>query len=543
MIKKISLLFASFLYLPFLLLAQKSEQKPKLVVGIVVEQMRFDYLERYWAKLSNNGFKRLVRAGAQCKNAQYKYAYNHDAVGYATLATGTPPSQHGIVANSWYNRLKNKQEYCVDDDEARSVGTNATTGNFAPNKLMAGTLGDALKIHSNGKSKVIGIAMKDCGAILAAGPSANGAYWFDAKSGNWISSSFYHSMLPTWVRNFNERGSANEWLNKTWKPEFNINYYTESLPDVNEYESGFFGYKKAFPYDFSDLRKRTKDYSLLKSSPFGNTMTRDFAISSIINEQLGKDNHTDLLMLGFSATGYLNQYFTPNSTETEDAIIKLDKDLAYFLSFLDQQIGKENYLLFLTSNTGVIHSQGYLKKMKMSNGMFNHRVAISLVRSYLKAIYGTKAEWIKHYGELQLYLDHDAILKSGNRIADVQDHVAEFLVSFEGVASVYTANSLHKTDYQSGIAQKVKNSFNQKRSADVLILLQPGWVQQNETTDHNSAYNYDTHVPLFWFGWKIQPKVITSPLAISDIAVTIATLLNIPKPNAATGKHIWELAD
>ncbi len=536
-------LLISILSFSFLSGIAQKPTKPKLIVGIVVEQMRYDYLERYWDKLSNNGFKRLVRAGTQCKNAQYSYAFNHDAVGYATLATGAPPSQHGIIANSWYNRLLKKQEYCVDDEKARTIGSNSQMGNYAPNKLMAGTLGDALKMQSMGKSKVIGIAMKDCGAILSAGRTADGAYWLDSQSGMWISSSFYHSMLPAWVRNFNDRGSADIMLNKRWEPEFNLEYFKESLPDVNEFESGFFGYKKAFPYDFSDLRKRTDDFSLLKSSPFGNTLTRDFAISSIINENLGKDDYTDLLTVGFSATGYLNQYFTPNSVETEDAFLKLDKDLAYLLSFLDQQVGKKNYLLYLTSNTGVIHSQGYLKKMRMANGMFNQHVATSLVRSYLKAIYGSKAEWIKHYEELQLYLDHDAILKSGNKISDVQSHIAEFLVSFEGVATVYTGSTLHTTDFSTGIARKIKNSYNQKRSADLLIVLQPGWVQKDQTTDHNSAYNYDTHVPLFWFGWEIQPKTITTPLSMSDIAVTIATLLNIPKPNAATGKHIWELAD
>lgn len=519
-------------------LRAQDTKAPRLVVVVVVEHMRQDYLSRFEAKFGDRGFRRLLREGVQCSQTRYQHAFNHDATGYATLATGTHPSLHGIVGNTWYDRLRRKQVYCTDDAQARTLGAQNASGNMAPTSLLAGTLGDALKLATQGQSKVIGIAMKDCGAIFAAGRAANAAYWVDSKTGLWISSSYYMDFLPAWVNDFNARGSANTYLDRRWEPEYNLEYYTESLPDANDIETGFFGYKKAFPYYFDDLRKRTADYSLLPASPFGNTYTRDFAISTIINESLGKDKYPDLLWLGFSATGNLSRYFAPNSVETQDAFLKLDKDLAYLLDFLDQQVGPDQYLLVLTANTGAMHAQGYLKQMRQNQGLFNHRVALPLARSYLKAIYGPKAEWITHYEEQQFYFDQDAILKAGQPIAQVQEHLAAFLIGFEGVAGAYTGTTLNAGAITQPLAAAVQRSYNPRRSADVVLVLQPGWVQQDQSSDHNSPYASETQVPLIWWGQMLKPGTVHQAVAPTDIATTLAYWLQIAAPESAIGRII-----
>jgi predicted AlkP superfamily pyrophosphatase or phosphodiesterase len=520
-------------------------EKPKLVVGIIIDQMRYDYIFRYWDKYGDDGFKRLVNEGTFCKNANFNYLFTQSAPGYATISTGTNPSNHGIIANEWYYLLKEKKINCTDDDKVKTVGGSYEEGRKSPVNLNSTTLGDELRLSNNFKSKVFAISMDNAPAILSAGHTANGAYWYDNESGNWITSSYYTDTLPKWVDGFNQKKFADTYLAHTWEPLLSLKDYTESLPDDNKYESGLDG-KKTFPYLLGEMTKNRKQkakYELLKSTPFGNNYTKDFAISCIIGEGLGKHDYTDLITISFSSTAYVGEKFGMTSIENEDMYLRLDQDIAHFLKFIDDEIGKENTLVFLTSDHGVAPVPQYLSDQKIPVGYFNNGGIISLLKSYLNIVYG-KGEWVKYYNTQQIYLNRNLIEDSKNRLEDVQEKVSQFLMQSSGVANTITSTTIEKTNFTNGIYQKMQNSYNQKRSGDVFINLEAGWIENTKnSTSTNSAYTYDTHVPLLFYGWKVKRSTISRPVDMIDIAPTLATFLNISFPNACTGKPISEMGE
>lgn len=533
------------LFLP--VVAQKSQkippEKPKLIVGIVVDQMRYDYLARYWDKYEKNGFKRLISEGSLCKNTHLDYLFTQTGVGHATIFTGAEPGIHGIVSNSWYQRLKGKSTYCVADDKEKTIGSKTTAGQASPRKMFTTTIGDELKLSNNKKSKVIGISIKDRAAILSAGHAANGAYWFDTETGNWITSSYYMDTLPKWVNEFNSKKFPDLYLDRQWMPLLPMEQYTESLRDSNIYEVGMGFSKKTFPYNLNEMRKNLRGYGLLEETPFGNTFTGDFALAAIVGENLGKDEFPDLLTVSFSCTDFIGHLYGITSIEVEDTYLRLDKEIAHILDFIDENFGKENVLVFLTADHGVAHIPKYLEDMKIPSGSFNYNSMLTLAKSYLNAIYG-EGDWIAEYNEQQLYLNRNLIEDSKLSLPEFQRKVADFVVQFSGVANTITSTDLMTTNYTSGIYQKMQNNFNQNRSGDVFINLDPGWIEgKTDATLHNSGYNYDTHVPLIWYGWKIGRKSITRRLSVTEIVPTISSLLNIEYPNGCMSQPILELTE
>jgi len=542
----ISLFCVSFVSLS--IFAQSStripSERPKLIVGIIVEQMRHDYISKYWDKFGEGGFKRLLNEGTYCKNANFDYLFTQTSVGQATIATGTTPSYHGIVSEDWYMRLKDKVVNCVADDKEKTVGGSYDAGRMSPRQLLTTTFGDEIRLASFNKSKVIGISLQGKSSILSTGQTANAAYWYDDETGNWITSSFYMQDLPVWVKSFNDKKLPDLYMNRRWETKFPpADYANRCLPDDNKYEEGIEGHK-SFPYNLAEMgivqnNKSKKKYNLLKYTPFGNTFTKDFAIASIVNDSLGKSNNTDVLMVSFSATEFIGQSFGPESIELMDAFIRLDEDLEHFLNFLDQELGKQNILVFLTSDHGVAQNPEYLADKGIPVGYFSQNSAISLLKSYLNAVYG-RGDWVKNYFAQQLYLNRDLIEDSKLNLADVQQKVAQFMLQFTGVANTVTATTLQTAYFPDGVFAKIQRSFNQKRSGDVLINLDPGWIETNGSiaATHNSSYSYDTHVPLIWYGWKIKRATIFDPVDMIDIAPTISYFLNIASPNATVGKPI-----
>ncbi|OFX58051.1 MAG: hypothetical protein A2046_15570 [Bacteroidetes bacterium GWA2_30_7] len=545
--KKITLYLVIVSCFTSFLSAQNSKkfppEKPKLIVALVIDQMKNDYIYKYWNKFENTGFKKIIGEGAYCRNTNYDYIFTQTGVGHATIFTGAMPSYHGIISNYWYNRTKDIKVYCVDDDKVKSTGTKNDFGKKSPRKLLTTTIGDELKLSTAGNSKVISISLKDRAAIIPGGHTANGAWWFDTESGNWITSSYYMDTLPKWVKEFNEKNYPDLYIERQWTPILPIEQYTESLEDNNKYEVGFLGNKITFPYDLKTMRGDSKSYELLLSTPFGNTLTKDFALAAILNENLGKGSYTDFLSVSFSSTDYIGHSFGPSSIEVEDTYIRLDKEIAHFLEFIDTNFGKENVLVFLTSDHGISEVPKYLIDKKIPAGYFNYNYAITLLKSYLNAVYGY-GEWVKTYMTQQIYLNRILIEDSKLDLEDVQNKVAQFFVQFTGVANATTATALQNSNFTNGINEKMKTSYNQNRSGDVLVNLEPGWIEENsEATTHNSAYTYDTHVPLIWYGWKINRKTITRKISISEIAPTISTLLNIPFPNGCMSEPIIELTE
>ena len=518
-------------------------ESPRLIVGIVIEQMRNDYISRFWDKFGEGGFKRLINEGTWCRQASFNHFYTQTAPGYATIYTGSMPASHGIVSNEWYDRVSNKLMQSITDETAKTVGGSFEAGQYSPRNMFGTTIGDEIKLSNFRQSKVFGISLDPVSAILSAGHMADGAFWYDDENGSWVTSSYYMRDLPNWLIDENKKKLSELYLTKTWDTTFPMQQYTKTLTDENPYEAGIFG-RIVFPYVMSDLargRSISERYRLLKQTPFGNSLTKDMAIALMVNENLGKDEITDVLTVSFVATEYIGNAFGTLSVELEDAFLKLDQDLEHFLQFIDDFVGRQNTLIFVTSNHGAAQTPAYLADSKAPVGTFNYNSAFSLLRSYLNALYGS-GEWIKGYFGQQLYLNADFIEKSKLKLDDFRNTVAEFLIQFSGVSHTMTATALQNNQYTEGFRSKMQNSYFPRRSGDVFVNLYPGWVEKSErVTAHNSAYPYDAQVPLIWYGWKVKRDVIVRPVDMCDVAPTISTMMNIMVPNAATGKVIDEL--
>jgi len=519
--------------------------KPKLIVEIIVSQMRYDYIHRYWDKFSEGGFKLLVNEGAFCKNARYNYLLTQAYPGIATISTGANPMVHGVISNKWYSKANGEPVDAVADDKMNTIGGSYFSGKFSPKNIITSTFGDELNLYDP-ESKVVGISLDAGSAILSTGHNPTGSFWFDAEKGNWVSSSFFMSNLPAWADTFNTKKFAKLYAERQWDASHPINTYDEA--DTNKVKAAEVKKKlidkiKSMIDGVIQKKAQTLNYASLLESPFGNLLTKDFAIASIVGENLGNDDHTDFLTLTFSVNRALGLKYGPQSIEVEDAYIKLDKELAHFLEFISGTVGKENVLVVLTSDQGIASTPAYLEKSKIPGGYFDPNKAMALLGSYLKAIYG-QGNWVTAYYEKQIYLNHRLIEDSNLKLEDVQQKIASFMLEFSGVANAITGSTLQSANFTMGIFQKFQNSYNQRRSGDIILNLEPGWVESNgSVTSGNSAYSYDVHVPLVWYGWKIKRRSILSPVDMTDIAPTLSTLIGITWPNGATGNPIRELIE
>ncbi|MDY0348423.1 MAG: alkaline phosphatase family protein [Tenuifilaceae bacterium] len=521
-------------------------ENPKLIVQIVVSQMRYDYLQRYSSKFSNGGFKLLSNEGAVCRNARYNYLLTQSLPGLATISTGAYPSVHGIVSNRWFNPLTSTEIDAVADEKIKTVGGNYFNGKYSPKNLITSTIGDEIRML-NPKSKVIGISLEPSAAIISSGHNANGAYWLDNERGHWITNNHYTDSLPSWVDTLNVKGFGKIYLERNWKLLNPLQSYLEAdttaVKDPTALERIKTKLQRMVQGVVQPFKKPIKDYSPLLENPFGNSYTKDMAIAAIVGEELGKDNNTDFLSVVFTPTRNVGQKYGPHSIEMEDAFLRLDREIEHFIAFLNSEIGKHNYLLIITSDQGVSATPEHLEKSKIPGGYFEPQKAMMLLGSYLNIAYDT-GNWILGYQEKQIYLNHQLIENSNLSLRDFQDRVAMFMLQFTGVANAVTAYNLQSSNFTSGIFEKFQNSYNQRRSGDVIINLEPGWVEKNGgVTSANSPYNYDTHVPLIWYGWKIKRKQVLEPVKISDIAPTISTLIGISWPSGATGKPIKEIIE
>lgn len=511
-------------------------EKPKLVIGIVIDHLRADYFFRYSNLLGEGGFKKLMNQGTYCKNSKFSYLYSQTGPDHASIFTGTPPAFHGIISNGWYNRLSGELELAKDDSQEKLIGIQTKEKGASPRKLLASTLGDEMKLF-NSHSRVIGIALNCESALFSAGHAADGAYWMDDLTGKFISSSYYQDTLYNWVNEFNEKKFADFYLNRVWTP-----FNTGGQPSMSEKLLGKVGLNNDFFYDLNK-EKKMHAYKALKTSPFGNMLVKDFAISTIINENLGKDDDADFLALTFSCLDEKNRELSPFAPEMVDNFIRLDQELEHFLSFLEEQIGMENVLLFITADQSANYTPENLSEQNIPNGYFSTYNAIALLKSYFNILYG-KGEWILGYDSQQVYLNHQLIEDSKLSITDFQLKAANFLIQFSGVASTTTASSLVSNNYSHGILQKVQRSFNQKRSGDVMLTLEPGWMHKvKDERDEIAQYSYTNQVPLFWYGWKIKRSTISRSISIEDIVPTISSFLNISIPSGCDGNPIEELVN
>jgi predicted AlkP superfamily pyrophosphatase or phosphodiesterase len=533
------ILFSLLIVFTNVLFAQ-NPKPPKLVVGIVVDQMRFDYLYKYWNKFGDGGFKKLVNDGYQCKNLQYNYVPTYTGPGHSSIYTGTTPERHGIISNDWFNRETNSGIYCTEDKTVKTVGSSTEkVGQMSPRNLLSTTVGDELRVASMLKSRVYGIALKDRAAILPAGHIANAAYWFDGESGNWVSSSFYENTLPDWITRFNKQQKALTYLNQNWKPLLSIEQYTESLADKTPYETPFKGTASVtFPYDLKKLMDKNGGQNLIRSTPFGNTFTNDFALELIKNEKLGQGTNTDMVCVSFSSTDYVGHQFGTDAVETEDVYLRLDADLKILLDSLEAFIGKENLLVFLSADHGGATVPSYLMDLRAPGGYMNYAPVESELKSWLKTQTGIDSNIIGIFND-QVYLNEATLKANGKNISETELLVADWLLNVKGIHSSITASDLRRNEYTTGTNHFIQKGFHPKRSGNVIITLEPNWMEYHQTgTTHGSPYNYDTRVPMLWYGWKIEHGESALPYYIEDIAPTISWMLNIPFPNATSGNPI-----
>ncbi|NQW36974.1 MAG: alkaline phosphatase family protein [Flavobacteriales bacterium] len=517
-------------------------QKPKLVVGIVVDQMRYDYLKRFDSKFGADGFKRLLKDGYAINNAHFNYIPTYTAVGHTSVYTGTTPFYHGIISNNWYDKELKKSIYCVDDDRYETVGAK-TGGKKSPYRMLSTTVTDQLHLAQNMKGKTIGVSIKDRSAILPAGHTANAAYWFEGNTeGKFITSTFYMDKLPKWAADFNNSDKAKKYLNTPWVTKYPINTYTESIADDNPYEGMFKGETSpTFPHNLAKLQKENGGYDILKASPQGNSLVKDFAEATILGENMGKGAFTDFLALSFSSTDYIGHMYGVDSKEIEDTYIRLDQDIADLLNFLDTQVGIANYTVFLTADHAAVPVPAYLKSLKIPADYIDVKGLVGRVTEITKKFFNA-TDLVENTSNYQIFLDKERIYELGLDVNMVAQTLADELVSFKGIYKTVTAHTMQTTSFNDGILKYLQNGYNQKFSGDVLLVPMPANIAYPHTgTTHGSGYNYDTHVPLIFYGKGIKTGQSNTYYPIIDIAPTMATLLGIEFPNATSGKVIGEV--
>jgi predicted AlkP superfamily pyrophosphatase or phosphodiesterase len=379
-------------------------ERPKLVVGIVVDQMRYDYISRFWNGYSEGGFKRLVKEGFNFKNNHYNYAPTSTGPGHASVYTGTTPASHGIIGNDWYDKEIGASVYCAADNTYASVGTASAAGQMSPKQLLTTTISDQLKLHTQSRSKVIAIALKDRGAVLPGGHTADAAYWFHGKEeGSWISSTFYMETLPSWVTQFNSK--VPQQYKKPWDLLKSEKAYIQSGSDKNNYEGAYRGETAAvFPHDLVSLWEANGAYDILKATAYGNSLTADFALAALKGENLGKGVDTDFLAISFSSTDYVGHQFGVNSREIEDTYYRLDLDLERLLKALDAQVGPGNYSLFLTADHAAVQVPSYLKDLKIPSGYFDSKVFKEKLNAYVADQFGSE-DLIENISNYQVFLN------------------------------------------------------------------------------------------------------------------------------------------
>jgi predicted AlkP superfamily pyrophosphatase or phosphodiesterase len=539
----------SFIVLGFILQPVFAQQKPKLVVGIVVDQMRQEYLYRFESKFGEQGFKRLMNEGFMLKNAHYNYVPTFTGPGHASIYTGTTPAIHGIISNDWYDRNLKKEVNCVGDSTQKPVGTDVG-GKVSPMRLLSTTITDELKQATQKQAKVIGVSVKDRGAVLPSGHMADGAYWYDSKTGAMMTSTFYRQQLPDWVTKFNARKLPDTYLNQEWNTLLPINQYTESGPDDSPYE-GKWGGKTTptFPYNLSELRKKMGMYSLLTMTPWGNNLVADFAKATVLGEGMGKDAITDFLTVSFSSTDIIGHAMGPNSVEVEDTYLRLDKSLEDLFNFLDKEVGKGAYTVFLTADHAVSEVPQYLKDNHIPAGYFNPAEVKNKLNEHLQKYFPGKTIVEEFTGE-QIFINHQVFegdpKASGIDLFVATELISKFLLNTEGVAQVFPSTTLRQANSDEvGMRGKVVRGFHPKRSGDIAYVLEPGWFSSDRKTGttHGSGYSYDTSVPILFYGAGIKHGSSSQFHTITDLAPTLSVLLKIKFPSGCTGQPITEIVD
>ena len=519
-----------------------SQSRPRLVVGIVADQMRWDYLYRYYDRFGPGGFKRLLNEGFSCQNTLINYLPSYTAVGHSVIYSGSVPAIDGIVGNDWIDQLTGKSWYCTQDTTVQSVGTTGMAGEMSPRNLLVTTITDELRLATNFRSRVVGVSLKDRASILPAGHTANGAFWFDDATARFITSSYYMNELPEWVKKFNSAGEPEKMVSNGWNTLYPLNTYIQSTADNAGWEGKFNGEAApVFPHDLKNIYY--KDHESLRSTPFGNTLTLDFAKAAINGYALGQRKATDFLTINCASTDYVGHKYAPNSIEIEDTYLRLDKDLSDFFQFLDQKIGKGNYLVFLTADHGAAQAIGFMKDHHIPADYLDQGNLMTTLNAFLAHQFGLQrlaSSFINYHVGFDLkeindnHLDLEAVKKA----------TVSFLQTQPGIELAVDIDHIGEAPVPEPIRTDIINGYYSKRCGPVMVIPDPGWFGGHEGgtgTTHGGWNPYDTHIPLVFMGWGIKHGTTNRTINMSDISPTLAALLHIQMPNGNVGSVIKEV--
>ena len=517
--------------------------RPKLVVGIVVDQMRWDYLYRYYDRYKENGFKRMLNEGFSCENTFIDYVPTVTAIGHTTAYTGSVPAIHGIAGNDFIIQATGKSMYCTEDSTVTSVGTTSNAGKMSPRNMLSSTITDELRLATNFRSKVIGVALKDRGSILPAGHSANAAYWFDDATGNWITSTYYMKELPAWVKKFNDKKLAAQYLKGDWNTLYDIKTYVQSSADDNRYEGKYAGASTTtFPVKTSGMYE--KNFGIIRTTPYGNTITLEMAKAAIENENLGNNGVTDFLAVSFSTPDYIGHKFGVNAIEVEDSYLRLDNDLANLFAYLDAKIGKGAYTAFLTADHGAAHNPNFLTDNKIPAGFWINGSIMKDLNASLEQTYNVK-NLVISFNNYQVHLNNGLIKSNKLDETAIRKDIVRYLKAQPSISFVADMQNLDEANLPEELKSRVINGYNYKRSGPIFIILEPNWYSGSSVngtgTSHGAWNAYDAHIPLLWMGWGIKQGSSNRQVTMSDIAPTLAGLLHIQMPNGNIGKVIEEV--
>lgn len=525
-------------------IAQKNEvERPKLMVGIIVDQMRAEYLYRFYSHYGEDGFKRLMNQGFEFKNAHFNYVPTKTGPGHASVYTGTTPRVHGIIANDWYNKQAKDYLYCVEDQSESYVGGSEKNGHVSPRNLQSTTITDELTLFFQDRSKIVGMSIKDRGAVLPAGHHPDAAYWYDDKTGEFMTSSFYKSELPKWVSKFNKQKLAKEYGSTIWETLYPVDQYLESAEDNREMERSLVnGQAATFPYDMS---KTSNPMSTIKSSPWGNKILAEFAKASIDGESLGQDEITDFLAVSFSSTDYVGHSFGPYSKEIQDTYIRLDLELTALFKLLDEKVGEGEWTVFLSADHAVASIPEWMKEKDMPADYWDEKSLKDKLNELLEERFES-AGLVESVSNDQIFLNHELIKENKFASEEVKSVIVSELKMIEGIKAVYDAETVSNFSGNNYDIAMLASGYNESRSGDLLFTAHSGWLSGkpeggNQGTTHGTHYSYDTHVPMLFYGWGVKPGKSYRYHPITDIAPTISMLLNISIPSGATGQPAYEI--
>ena len=521
--------------------AQAASPQPKLVVVIVVDQFRYDFLDRFYDLYGKNGFKRLIDRGAVFTNANYDYVPTYTAPGHAAIFTGSVPAQNGIVGNLWFDREANRMRIMVSDNDARMVtdaGPASNPGSYSPRVLIGTTIGDQMRLSNNLQSKVIALSQKDRSAILPGGQRPNGAFWYNSATGRFVTSDYYSKELPAWVKKFNDTEGPDKYFGQKWERALSADAYKRAQVDNLAIQRSANGNKFPYVVTGGEEKPGQKFYAAFEFTPFALDYVASFAKASIEAESLGADQYPDLLSVSFSTPDLIGHSYGPDSQEVLDTYVRLDRVIADLLDYIDRRVGLANTVIAMSGDHGVCPVPEYLASMGYDAGRIDAKLITDAVNKALAARFGDE-KWVVGFVNDQFYFDRKLIAEKRVIASEVERVAGEAALTVPGIVGYYTRTQIVEGRMPEGpIARRVLNGFHRLRSGDVWIVTKPFTfvTEGNLATTHGSPYHYDTHVPVLFFGYGVRPGRYHVECSPSDIAPTLAALIGVEMPSNLYGR-------